>query len=291
MAIKGLSIPVFAKYHNNNGNVTYTDGIINPHAVEYGMEVEAGDSNPLYADNKIQEDSAGTFSSGTLTLTVDDLIAAVSKYLLGLKEISRTVGGNTVKELIYDDDMNSPYLGVGLIEEHQIDNINHYRAVIIKKVKFNIPAGAATTRGESVEWQTKEITGMIQRSDSDKNGEKYPWMGEAWFTSEADAIAYLKSMLSVSDANASLTAFSVASETGTIDQATGNISVEVDAGTDVTDVAATFTAAAGAKVYVNGVEQTSGTTKNDFTNPVTYTVVASNGINQKSYVVNVTVAE
>ena len=291
MAIKGLSIPVFAKYHNNNGNVSYSDGIINPHAVEYGMDVEAGDSNPLYADNKIQEDSAGTFSNGTLTLTVDDLIAAVSKYLLGLKEINRTVGGNTVKELIYDDDMNTPYLGVGLIEEHQIDNINQYRAVILKKVKFNIPAGAATTRGESVEWQTKAITGTIQRSDSKTNGEKFPWMGEAWFTSEADAIAYLKAMLSVSDLNANMSAFTLAGETGTIDQATGNISVEVDAGTDITDLAATFTVPAGAKVYVNGEEQTSGTTKHDFTDPVEYTVVASNGINQKSYIVNVTVAE
>ncbi len=201
MAIKGLSIPVFGKYTNSSGTVTYSDGIINPHAVEYGAEIDAGESNPLYADNKIQEDSDETFSSGTLTLGVDDLVQDVSKFLLGLKEVTRTYGTSlTATELIYDDDMQSPYLGVGIIEEHQIDNVNQYRAVIFKKVKFNIPADAATTRGASIEWQTPSITAQIMRSDSVvSGGENHPWKGEAWFASEADALAYLIYMLGVGE--------------------------------------------------------------------------------------------
>ena len=56
---------------------------------------------------------------------------------------------------------------------------------------------------------------------------------------------------------------------------------------NVSGLIATFTLAEGATAYVNGVKQISGTTRNNFTNPVTYTIVADNG-SQSEYVVTVT---
>lgn len=198
MAIKGLSIPVFGRYHNEDGVVTYTDGMVNPHAVSYQISVTAGDNNPFYADNRIVENDYGVFSGGTLKLETDDLGEETSKYLLGIKEVTRTYGeSKTVTSLVYDDTQKSPTLGYGIIEEHQINNVNKYKAVILKKVVFGIPEDAATTRGEKIDWQTKTIEGTISRSDEVNEQVNHPWKEDAWFDSEAEALVFLKSMLGV----------------------------------------------------------------------------------------------
>jgi hypothetical protein len=85
-----------------------------------------------------------------------------------------------------------------------------------------------------------------------------------------------------------ITAFSFATPamTGVI---TGtNIALTVPFGTNVTALAATFTTT-GVSVKVGETTQISGTTANNFSNPVTYTVIAANGTTQ-NYIVTVTVA-
>lgn len=194
MAVKGLSIPVFGKYTNTNGTVTYSNGMTIGHAIEYSIDVEASDDNPLYGDNKIIEHDKGTFSTGTLTLNTSELTGEASKWLLGLTETSVTVGQSTVTEYVFDDDLAPTVCGFGIIELHQINDVDQYKTVLLPKVKPNIPASAATTKGETIEWQTQEITFTIERSDE----EKHPWKKEAWFTSEADALAYLNAQLGAS---------------------------------------------------------------------------------------------
>lgn len=68
-----------------------------------------------------------------------------------------------------------------------------------------------------------------------------------------------------------------------------NIAVTVPFGTDVTDLVATFSYT-GTNVTIDGNEQLSGTTSNDFTNPVVYTVTAEDS-STESYTVTVTVHE
>jgi len=85
-----------------------------------------------------------------------------------------------------------------------------------------------------------------------------------------------------------LSTFSLGGVTGSINQTAHTIGVNVPNGTSVTALVATFTTT-GASVLVNAVTQTSGATANDFTNPVTYTVVAADSSTQ-NYVVTVTVA-
>jgi hypothetical protein len=67
-----------------------------------------------------------------------------------------------------------------------------------------------------------------------------------------------------------------------------DIAVTVPYGTVVTGLKATFSTS-GESVKVIGVEQVSGVTSNDFTNPVTYTVTAADS-STKDYTVTVTVA-
>ena len=196
MAIKGLSTIVMSDYEYNKeeGKVTYSNPTITDHAIEYSLAYTLSDDNPLYADNKIQENDQGTFQSGELTLGTADMPQDMSKSLLGIKIIQKTYGTLEASEGVYDDTQKAPFEGVGLIETHQIDDTDIYRAVFLTKARFSIPEEAATTKGESVEWQTKEITGTVQRSDEvteRENGYNHPWMIDAWFSSEADATEWL----------------------------------------------------------------------------------------------------
>ena len=88
----------------------------------------------------------------------------------------------------------------------------------------------------------------------------------------------------------SLTSFSFASPaaTGTINGSAMTIAVTVPNKTDVTALVATFTTT-GASVSVGATAQVSGTTANDFTTPVVYTITAADG-STVAYTVTVTIA-
>jgi len=85
-----------------------------------------------------------------------------------------------------------------------------------------------------------------------------------------------------------VTSFSVAGSTGTVDESAKTIAVTMPNGTNVTAQAATFTTS-GSGVTVGTVVQSSGTTTNNFTAPVKYTVTAADGTTA-TYTVTVTVA-
>lgn len=85
-----------------------------------------------------------------------------------------------------------------------------------------------------------------------------------------------------------ITSFSFASPAAAGTVSASTIAVTVPFGTDVTTLVATFTTN-GESVKVGDVAQVSGTTANNFTSPVTYTVTAKDA-STKTYVVTVTVA-
>lgn len=191
MAKKGLSIPVIADYENTGSVVNYSNAQVFENAVEYSVSIETTEDNNLRADNKIKETDKGRFQSGELTLSTADLGAESSKRILGIKEVERSVGLKKVTELVYDDDAKAPFLGFGIIEEHQIDNVDKYRAVALTKIVFNVPEEACTTREEEIEWQVPEITATIYQSDQADENYKHPWKFEAWLDTEEEAKAYL----------------------------------------------------------------------------------------------------
>ena len=199
MAIKGLRTPIFGEYNYDGNAVTYTDGFVAGAAIEYSAELETSDNNPLYGDDSIIENDYGTLSSGTLTLGTSDMDQYTSKRLLGLKEVQVQVGETSVTELVYDDDMKGTPKGFGIIETHQINDVDKFRAVILCKVTPSIPANSATTKGESIDWQTKEVECAINRSDEESTNYKHPWIREAWFDTHAAAKEYLKTVLNALD--------------------------------------------------------------------------------------------
>jgi len=85
-----------------------------------------------------------------------------------------------------------------------------------------------------------------------------------------------------------ITAYSLAGVPGTIDETAKTIAVTLPSGTNKTALVATF-ATTGASVKVGSVAQTSGTTANNFTNPVLYTVTAGDS-STATYTVTVIIA-
>ena len=198
MAKIGVSKPKFAKYSESNGGVTYSGGGSLGKMVNVDVSIDSSDDNNFYADNGIAETDR-QFSGGTFTANTDDLSHEVSKAILGLKEQELgEIAGVTdteVKELIYDDDQAMPYLGLGFIIKKKVKGVTKWRAVILTKAMFSVPNDAATTQGETIDWQTEELSATIMRDDT----EKHAWKKEATFTTEAQAEAYLNNRLNIAE--------------------------------------------------------------------------------------------
>lgn len=196
MATIGLSKPYYAVYSNTGTTVTYATGSVMGKATEANIEIETTDGNNLYADNAIAETDR-SFAGGTLTLSTDDLSQEVSKAILGLREEALTditgITDEEVSELIYDDQQATPYLGVGFIIKKKVGGVYKWRGVVLTKVMFSVPSDAATTQGETIEWQVPELTATIMRDDS----ATHMWKREATFTTEAQAETYIKDRLSI----------------------------------------------------------------------------------------------
>jgi len=108
--------------------------------------------------------------------------------------------------------------------------------------------------------------------------------------SDGSTAQYTVTVTKASSSAKAITAFSFSnpSATGTIDENTKTISVTVPYGTNVTALVATFITT-GAEVKVGNIVQESGTTPNDFTSPVAYTVTAADG-STAQYAATVTIA-
>lgn len=196
MAVIGLSKPYYGIYSVSGTTVSYANGAVMGKATEANIEIDTTEDNNLYADNAIAETDR-SFAGGTLTLSTDDLSQEVAKAILGLTENTITgiegVTDTSVKELVYDDTQTTPYLGVGFIIKKKVGGAYKWRAVVLSKVMFSVPADAATTQGESIEWQVPELSATIMRDDS----ATHMWKREATFTTEAQAEAYIKARLNI----------------------------------------------------------------------------------------------
>lgn len=192
MAGTGLAYFMAAKYfHDGSGRVQYRDGREFAGAIQMDAEVKQADANPLYVNNALRE-STSRFSSGTLTLTTDNLGQGASKFILGIGEETLEVGGKPVKYLVFND-APVPDMGFGTVIYEQVKGVLVYTAVVLPKITFNVSGDSAKTQGESIEWQTTEITATIKRDDTAKKG----WRYKAEFTNEAEAIAFVRAFLNI----------------------------------------------------------------------------------------------
>lgn len=214
MAKIGLSKPYYALYNSNNGSPTYSNGGRIGKFTEMTLDVEGADANNLYADNAIAE-SDNQFAGGSLTVTTDDLQPEPMLAILGLKQEAIDASGvetQSANWIVFDDDQTIPYLGFGGIIKKQINNVVKWVAIVFTKIQFANPGISAVTQGETIEWQTQELTATVMRDDS----AKHRWhMQSTLLDSEEDAEAAIKDFLGISDTEPTLGTLTIQSVAGT----------------------------------------------------------------------------
>lgn len=190
MARIGLAKPYYAKYAAANSTVTYSDGGLLGKAIEASIELEDTDAVVLYADN-VAAESVASFSTGTLTLTIDELSVAKAGVILGITP--ETVASPSGTAITFKSGMAIPYLGLGLIVNKIVNNANKFMGLILTKIQFKIPAGSYTTMGETIEFNTPELEATIMKDDTTDG----VWQKWAEFDTFADAETWIKAHLSI----------------------------------------------------------------------------------------------
>jgi phi13 family phage major tail protein len=132
----------------------------------------------LFADDGLAE-SDTTFQSGNVTIGIDDEDDIMLADLLG----HEIVNG----EMIRNADDIAPYVGFGRILTKLVNGVYKYKVEFLYKVKFSEPSQDNSTKGESVEFGTSELSGIVAKLG---NG---GWSASKTFNTMAEAKTYLES--------------------------------------------------------------------------------------------------
>lgn len=185
----GFSMPYVAKYSATGGTVTYSEAMRLARGVSVEVAPEVGDDNKFYADNIAAETAPGTFTGGTVTLTVDGLLEAAEKFIMGLPA-ERTVNGVSV--MAYGDSANPPYVGIGFLARYMSDGVTTYTPIVLTKARFSQPNTSASTQEDAIDWQTQELSASLMRDDTANH--EWKWIGADCATEEA-GVAALQALL------------------------------------------------------------------------------------------------
>ena len=194
----GFSKPYVAKYTNTGGTVSYSGGMPLARGVSVSIDPTVSDDNSFYADNVLAETEAGVFTGGTATLTVDGLLQEAEQFIMGLPQPEEFSYGTskTVEVLKYGNSPSIPNVAIGFIVMYMSDGVISYAPMVLRKAKFNTPGTSAETKGETINWQTQELTATLMRDDSPAGDWK--WIG-ADQTSEAGVEEIVKAFLNIAE--------------------------------------------------------------------------------------------
>ena len=163
MAGIGLYGVYYSKCALSDGVLTGYSGIQTMgKAISASFEPADANDNPLYANNGIAERDAAGGAGGTLNVTLDQLGQAAMADLFGLTAATSVVSGVTGTGFDFTGNELSAPVGVAFVRWNQINNDRgHYQAVIFSYVMFSPASEDYQTMGESVEWQTPELSGIV----------------------------------------------------------------------------------------------------------------------------------
>ena len=167
MATIGLDKLFYSKItEDDNGNETYGTPQVLAKAMTADLSVELNEA-VLYADDGAAE-VVKEFKSGTLSLGVDDIGAAVAGDLTG-----STIDLNGVVISASEDGGDPVTVGFRAKKSN-----GKYRYYWLYRVKFGIPATNLATKGDSITFSTPTIEGTIMRRNKVDAFGKHPWKAE-----------------------------------------------------------------------------------------------------------------
>ena len=173
--------PETKKYAAVTGGVPCLEKVIDE---KFSAEFNSAE---LYADDAIAETDY-TFKKGTLAITVANDDDEKDAELMG-----NTIADGEVTKNITD---TAPEVGYGHIVTKMVNGVRKYKVEFFPRVKFTKITTDAKTRGESVEFGTTAIEGVVYPLDAEMNGYAAGvWEKHQTFATEAEAEAYLDQCL------------------------------------------------------------------------------------------------
>lgn len=188
--VTGFSQPWVALYTETAGAITYSNGMELARGVSVSLDVDEPSDNDFWANNQMAESGPSHFTSGTANLTVDGLLIAAERFILGLPAAGED--GWTAQ----GDSAVAPYIGLGYIARYMSGGVVSYTPTLLPKTKVQpFAVNAATEDQGEIDWQPQELTFKVFRADDTNHNWK--WIG-ADFATEAEALAALKTKLGIS---------------------------------------------------------------------------------------------
>ena len=191
MATIGCRYMVFAplKEEKHGQAPVYDTGVVLGRSTSLDLSYERSESK-LYADDTLAE-SDNSITGGTMTIGVDQFTPEGRVAALGVELVDAE--GQSVYRT---KGKPAPYGGVGIIEVQRYKGVTSYNPTWIYKTQFG-PAGKnMKTKGETIEWQTREAQGDIMGMYIDDSGEP-TFIDDTSFATEAEAIAWINKMANI----------------------------------------------------------------------------------------------
>ena len=172
-----------ATINPTTGVVSYGGAKKPAKAISFSFEPNVAEAS-LYADDlKAEYDSRLT--GGTVTMGIDREDATTLADLLGHTKTAQAQS-DEITDNVND---TAPYVGIGRVTRLMEDGVVKYRGTVISLVKFSEPSETDNTMGESIEFQTSEISGQMTIPQNGK------WRQRKTFNTQADAITYIEGKL------------------------------------------------------------------------------------------------
>lgn len=185
MARVGLPYSVFAPITSEPEAAPPVYGTAVPfnHPIEASISYERAD-NPLYGGDVIAEND-NSIVGGELSFNHTHLTPSDRAALLGHEKM-----GEAPDEYYVESGEPSPAGGFGYITAEIEVGVRKYYAFWIYKTQLNMTEDNATTKADSIEWQTPTVTGPIMGVFMDTSG-KARFRAYQVFTKYADAKAWV----------------------------------------------------------------------------------------------------
>jgi len=184
IATIGLDSLFYAKITEDaQGLETYGTPQVLAKAIKADLSIELNEA-ALFADDSLAH-TIKLFKSGKLSLGVEDIGVAVAADLTGA-----SVDDNGVLVASGEDDGCLVAVGFRALKPD-----NRFRYFWVYRVKFAVPSTSLQTKGDSIQFQTPQVEGVIMRRNKPDASGKHPWKSEvtegdpgvaaviaAWFT-------------------------------------------------------------------------------------------------------------
>lgn len=185
MAFIGLMNPYIARLVDE-ATQEYADFFMCGEAISVSVTPNYNEAK-LYSNNQLKE-YVKEFKDGSMSLGTDHLPIQASSVCFG-HEVS-----DDDREIVYKTNDSANYVGVGFFADQIIDGKRSYVATIVYKVKFGEAANEYTTKGESIEFKTPSIDGVIAGLSNKE------WKRTKIFDTESEADKWLKGILGCGEA-------------------------------------------------------------------------------------------